>query len=55
MRTNAQLLEQHYPQYGAITGIKLLSVSSAQGFYSKLGYSEPDANHDMFKPLQALS
>ncbi|GAB4819729.1 hypothetical protein N2152v2_006775 [Parachlorella kessleri] len=39
VRINAQLVEQQYPHYGVITGIKLLSVSSAQGFYSKLGYN----------------
>ncbi len=54
VRANAALLEQRRPQFGGISGMKLLSVSSAQAFYSKLGYSEPDEFHDMFKPLHNL-
>lgn len=37
-----------------IQGIKLLSVQSAQGFYSKCGYGAPDSCCEMFKPLPAL-
>eukprot|EP00879_Flechtneria_rotunda_P003706 GHRR01003944.1.p1 GENE.GHRR01003944.1~~GHRR01003944.1.p1 ORF type:complete len:296 (+),score=101.33 GHRR01003944.1:614-1501(+) len=34
-----------------LLGIKLLSVASAQRFYAKNGYGEPDACREMFKPL----
>lgn len=37
-----------------IQGIKLLSVQSAQGFYTKCGYGVPDSSCEMFKPLLAL-
>lgn len=37
-----------------IQGIKLLSVQSAQGFYTKCGYGAPDSCSEMFKPLPAL-
>jgi hypothetical protein len=38
----------------SILGIKLLSVQSAQGFYTKCGYGVPDSSCEMFKPLPAL-
>jgi hypothetical protein len=37
-----------------IQGIKLLSVQSAQGFYTKCGYGAPDSCCEMFKPLASL-
>jgi len=37
-----------------IQGIKLLSVQSAQGFYSKCGYGGPDSCNEMFKPLSII-
>jgi hypothetical protein len=37
-----------------IQGIKLLSVESAQAFYTKCGYGAPDSCCEMFKPLPAL-
>jgi hypothetical protein len=37
-----------------IQGVKLLSVQSAQGFYTKCGYGAPDNCSEMFKPLPAL-
>lgn len=37
-----------------IQGIKLLSVQSAQGFYTKCGYGAPDSCNEMFKPLSAM-
>jgi hypothetical protein len=37
-----------------ISGIKLLSIASAQGFYRRCGYLPPDAACEMFKPLHAL-
>lgn len=36
-----------------IQGIKLLSVQSAQAFYTKCGYGAPDSCSEMFKPLPA--
>lgn len=46
-----QRLEQCHPGAGRIQGVRLLSVSSAQKFYSRMGYSEPDEHHEMSKTL----
>lgn len=37
-----------------LRGIKLLSVESAQRFYSANGFSEPDGCSEMFKPLAGV-
>ena len=52
---NAGALERAHPRYGRLAGLRLLSVGSAQAFYSRLGYGEPDAQHEMFKPFSALA
>jgi hypothetical protein len=38
----------------SLSGIKLLSVESAMHFYAANGFSEPDAAHEMFKPLSSI-
>lgn len=48
---NAQQLSQ---RHGPIAGLRLLSVSSAMGFYRAQGYGEPDEGHESFKPLGAV-
>ncbi|KAI8471373.1 MAG: hypothetical protein J3K34DRAFT_520607 [Monoraphidium minutum] len=38
-----------------LRGVKLLSVESAQRFYSANGFSEPDGAKEMFKPLASVA
>jgi hypothetical protein len=35
--------------------VRLLSVESARAFYAANGFSEPDAAHEMFKPLSSIA
>jgi hypothetical protein len=51
---NASKTEEYLP--ARICGIRLLSVESAQAFYTKMGYSTPDpVCREMFKPLPAAT